>query len=162
MIYHHFNRHSNWPLGRFGFPIMILAMLIICAGCETKTIAGKTPQIRINKAIINVEVADTEEARAQGLMFRTTLQSNAGMLFIFTEPAIPAFYMKNTALPLDIIFISAANTVVTVKQMTPFDEKTLHRPEGPSKYALEVNAGWADRHGVKKGDPVVYTNSGIK
>ena len=145
----------------FAFLIGLVTALS-SAGCDSGTMEKKVSIVRFPHALVNIELADTEETRERGLMFRTSLATNSGMLFIFEEPLVPAFYMKNTTLPLDIVFISASNRVVTIKQMTPFDEKTLHRPEAPVKFALEVNAGWAARHDVKKGDPVVFLKTGKK
>jgi hypothetical protein len=98
-----------------------------------------------------LEIADTPETRARGLMFRTDLAADSGMLFVWDEPAPRSFWMRNTPLPLDIIFLDEAGQVVNVAaRTTPFSEKRLPS-EGPALAVLEVNAGEAERRGIGPG-----------
>jgi len=113
-----------------------------------------TDLIRIGRAVVEVEFARTEEQREMGLMFRESLATNEGMVFVFDPPSKPAFYMKNTKVPLDILFIDENLKIVDIQQMEAFDEKTLHRPPAAVEYAIEVNRGWAAGHGVRAGDRV--------
>ena len=105
---------------------------------------------------IMVEVADTDEERGQGLMFRETLAQNTGMLFVFDHDTQGAFWMKNTLIPLDIIFIDAKERIVEILPMQPCaaDPCGLYLSSAPYRYALEVNQGFAKRHGIKIGDVV--------
>ena len=98
----------------------------------------------------NVEVADTEEERAQGLMFRENLPENAGMWFVFPEPGIYAFWMKNTLIPLDVLYFDEEGKFVSVQTMNPceHDPCKTYPSARPAKYALEVNAGFAEKEGV--------------
>lgn len=105
---------------------------------------------------VNVELADTAEKRQLGLMYRRELPELQGMLFLFPREAPLSFWMKNTPLPLDIIFINASHTIVRIAQhTTPFSEQPL--PSGsPTQFVLEVNGGFCQRHGVAVGDRVEF------
>ena len=100
---------------------------------------------------VPVELARTREELSRGLMWRDDLASDAGMLFVFDHDAERTFWMKNTPLPLDIIFIDAGGKVVSVASTTtPFSTAPI-RSSGAARYVLEVNAGFASRHGVRAG-----------
>jgi uncharacterized membrane protein (UPF0127 family) len=104
---------------------------------------------------VAVELARTDVERARGLMARSTLGADAGMLFVFDETGDHAFWMKNTLIPLDMIFIGDDGRVVgVVARATPGSLEP--RSGGPSRYVLEVNGGWAEAHGVAPGDPVRF------
>lgn len=101
---------------------------------------------------IDAEIAETEETRHLGLMFREKMEDNQGMLFIFPTEEPEGFYMRNTIIPLDIIFINSKKEIVKIfKNTTPFSEQDL--PSGkPAIYVVEVNAGFCDKNGIKEGD----------
>ena len=103
-----------------------------------------------------VEIADDAEERAKGLMFRQSLEPNAGMLFIYPTVQDVAFWMKNTLIPLDMLFIAADGHIVRIeKRATPLSEIAI--PSGaPVKAVLEVNGGLTDELGVKQGDLINY------
>jgi len=104
------------------------------------------------KAVVKVEIADSEPAREVGLMYRQRLAPNAGMLFVFKRPQPLTFWMKNTEIPLDMIFAEANGTVNgIIAEAEPFSEQPL-RVGGDSQYVLEVNGGFARWHGIKPGD----------
>jgi uncharacterized membrane protein (UPF0127 family) len=108
-----------------------------------------------NNASVGVEVADTPEARSVGLMFRTELPAEQGMLFIFPESQVLTFWMKNTFVPLDIIFFDENKTIVAIHENTITNNDQLQYSSNlPSKYALEVNAGFARAHGLQVGDSI--------
>ena len=103
-----------------------------------------------------MEVADTIQKRLRGLMFRKHLEENSGMLFIMSEERIHYFYMKNTYIPLDIIFINGNKKIVGIASNTiPLNEDNIF-VNSPSKYVLEINAHFCKRHGIKKGDEVIF------
>ena len=109
----------------------------------------------LGSANFNVEIADTESSREEGLMYRPALAADAGMLFDFKSTKPVYFWMKNTYVPLDMIFIRADGTVAHIAAgATPLSEKTISS-EGPVRFVLEVNAGTAARIGLKVGDKVV-------
>jgi uncharacterized membrane protein (UPF0127 family) len=105
---------------------------------------------------INIEVADNGPERQQGLMFRKSMPENEGMLFIFPEDDDQAFWMKNTIMPLDIIFINSDKQIVKIyKNTTPYSEKSL--PSGKkAMYVIETVAGFCDKFGVAEGDKINY------
>jgi uncharacterized membrane protein (UPF0127 family) len=104
----------------------------------------------------NIEVATTNEERALGLMFRRSLPENSGMLFLYDPPQPAAMWMKNTLIPLDMVFISADGTVHRVEANTEPLSTALIPSEGPVVGVLELNAGEADKIGLKRGDKVIY------
>jgi uncharacterized membrane protein (UPF0127 family) len=96
------------------------------------------------------EVAQTEGARAQGLMYREDLGENEGMLFVFQDVAERAFWMENTYIPLDIAYMDPTFRIIDIKPMEP-ESADLVESSGPAQYALEVNRGWFQAHGVTVG-----------
>lgn len=106
---------------------------------------------------IILEVADTESELEYGLMNRTFLGAEEGMLFVFGNSQQRTFWMQDTYIPLDIIFINDAKMIVTIYQNTEPLNTEVHYPSGtPVRYAIEVNGGWAERHNVKVGDKVLF------
>jgi uncharacterized membrane protein (UPF0127 family) len=103
------------------------------------------------QAFFSVEIADDESERAQGLMFRESLPRGAGMLFVYPEPQTAAFWMKNTLIPLDIIFFDESGQVIRIQaNAVPGDLTPL--PGGDNVFAvLEINAGLAARYGISTG-----------
>lgn len=101
-----------------------------------------------------VEIADSERSRARGLMFRSELGANEGMLFLFPRERRLSFWMKDTPLPLDIIFIDKDGTIVHIaRDTTPFSLKPIPS-QFPAISALEVNAGKSEELGIAVGDIV--------
>ncbi len=102
-------------------------------------------------ARFRVDLADTPEERARGLMFRESLPRMSGMLFVFPGERPRSFWMRNTLVSLDIIYFDATGTWVSVQaEAVPLDETTLPS-EGPAQYVLEINAGLAERFGMGPG-----------
>jgi uncharacterized membrane protein (UPF0127 family) len=105
---------------------------------------------------VKVEVADEMHERQRGLMFREHMDADAGMIFLFERPQQLSFWMHNTLLPLDMIFIRADMTILgVVENATPRTDDPRQVP-GMSQYVLEVNAGYAQRHGVRAGQRVRF------
>jgi uncharacterized protein len=114
-----------------------------------------------NVAEISVEIAESEEARTQGLMGRTRMGERQGMLFIFPNEEYRSFWMANTPLPLDILYVNSALRIVTIKRNTvPFSEESIPS-SAPAQYVIEVNAGFCARHGIVEGGSVEWTRRGI-
>jgi uncharacterized protein len=109
--------------------------------------------------VVNVEIAADDELRAQGLMFRDQLRPGTGMLFLFNQDDEHAFWMKNTLIPLDMVWIDVNQRVAAVKYNVP-PCKVANCPSYPpgvqSRYVLEVAGGEAQRHGVKTGDQLRF------
>ena len=105
---------------------------------------------------IDIEIADNTPERMQGLMYRKSMDENRGMFFIFQNNEQRGFYMKNTIIPLDIIFLDSVKQVLKIfKNTTPFSERTLESGL-PAKFVVEVNAGYTDRYGIKEGDRIKF------
>jgi hypothetical protein len=105
---------------------------------------------------VNVEIVDDEASRTQGLMGRQHMAESQGMLFIFPDEDYRSFWMANTPLPLDIIYVNKALKIVTVQRNTvPYSEESVPST-GPATYVIEMNAGFADRHGIMEGDNVQW------
>jgi uncharacterized protein len=102
---------------------------------------------------VRVEVADDTVSRTRGLMERTELAEDAGMLFVFEEEQQLSFWMKNTLIPLSIAYISSEGEIIDIQDMEPLDE-TPHPSARPAQYALEVNQGFFEERGVRVGDRV--------
>ncbi|MBW2995533.1 DUF192 domain-containing protein [Candidatus Woesearchaeota archaeon] len=132
--------------------LVVLFCLLLLAGCQSKS-----PKVCINEKCFEVELAVTTEQRAKGLMHRTHLDEDKGMLFVFEKSDIYGFWMKNTLIPLDIIWIDENKTIVHINKDTQpckQDPCLSYRPEKEAKYVLELSAGAADRIGLKIGDKV--------
>lgn len=112
--------------------------------------------IYIKNREIQVEVARKEGERTQGLMGRTSLGKDEGMLFIFDDEGYHGFWMKNTLLPLSIAFMDRKGEIVWITDMKPLTLST-HNPPKPILYALEMNQSWFATNGIKVGDIVRFS-----
>ncbi len=131
-----------------------LFCLVFLLACSTTTTSGSTAVL--GDRVFSLEIADTPSEQAQGLMFRKTLDSDAGMLFVFDESKTRTFWMKNTTIPLDILFLDDAYKVVTLyRNVSPCIQAPceLYSSLVPISYALEINAGAAPF--VKEGDLII-------
>jgi uncharacterized protein len=125
----------------------------ILGGCarESATAPLRTVPMKIGRETFLLEVADTPMSRQTGLMHRKSMAADRGMLFVFEHRQFLRFWMRNTLIPLDILFVDADGRVATIRHMKPLDETSI--PSGdPVLYAIELNDGAANRAGVKEGD----------
>ena len=127
-------------------------VLLLGLACAPSAHAGELP-LKIGKHAISAEVADTPAAREHGLMQRTRLCANCGMLFVFPRAARYGFWMKNTPLPIALAFIGGDGRVINIVEMRPYSVD-VHYAQADALYALEMNSGWFAAHGVNPGDPV--------
>jgi len=103
---------------------------------------------------VAVEVAATDDARERGLMYIRTLPDDQGMIFDWTDASLRSFWMHNTCIPLDMLFIGADSTIAGIlEQVPPLDEAPRGVP-CPVTHVLELNGGWARGHGVRPGQRV--------
>ena len=108
-------------------------------------------------AELDIEFAESDYETQTGLMYRTSMQNDRAMLFIFDDEIRRSFYMKNTQFALDIIFINADLKIVSIqKNAKPYDKSSLPS-EAPAKYVLEVNAGQSDQWGLEAGDVIQFS-----
>ena len=121
---------------------------------ELRFLDGKTDKL-ISK--IDIEVAQTPEDEQQGLMFRRSMVDSVGMLFIFNTEEQQSFWMKNTYISLDIIYVNANKRIVSIAENCKTLSEESIPSEGPAKYVVEVNAGYAAKVGLKKDDKIDFT-----
>ena len=143
-----------------------LALLLAAALSSTPACAAPSgPRVTLESGgrshLVQVEVADTDAKRERGLMFRKELPEGRGMLFLFGEEGEHSFWMKDTLIPLDLIFVDSSGRVTgIVARARPL---TLEpRSGGPSRMVLEVPGGWAASRGVRVGDRMIVEGLGQK
>jgi hypothetical protein len=122
----------------------------------------KKSQIKIGGQVISVELAENDEQRAYGLMYRDHLDANSGMLFMFDYEMPLNFWMKNTFIDLSIGYFNKSRTLVDIKEMKKTSVMSVNPPTYPSKvpakYALEMNKGWFTKHHIKVGAQFEFVN----
>lgn len=140
-------------------------MLVLFSACpkdepKQQTTNGPPRVVLENSAgrqiTVEVELARTEAQKRQGLMHRQQLPENRGMLFIFAYESRQAFWMKNTLIPLDLIFIGQDFIIKGIIENAKPESERILRISEPSRYVLEVNAGFAQRNGIRAGDRVGF------
>ena len=105
---------------------------------------------------IDIEIAASDAEREQGLMYRTSIAEETGMLFLFDEEDMQSFWMKNTPSSLDIIFVSKANKIINIHKFTsPYSMEGLPST-APSDKVVEVRAGYCDKHNITPGTQIAY------
>jgi uncharacterized membrane protein (UPF0127 family) len=146
-----------------------ITLLALFSGCLDKTPPPTPPakaeefvygrkEILLGGKTLNVEIADTGRLRMHGLMFRTSLADDDGMLFIFEQEQPLGFWMKNTLIPLSIAYFDAGKKIVSIHEMTPAvqglrdDMLPGYESAKPAMYALEMNKNWFAKNKVKVGD----------
>lgn len=107
--------------------------------------------------IFNVEMALSSSEQSRGLMNRTSLDENAGMLFVFGGEAKRSFWMRNTLIPLDILFLAKDGTIHHIHHMAKPQNDAHISSQRPVKAVLEINGGLADKWGIKEGDTVIHS-----
>jgi len=124
-----------------------------CLSALAKTPQPKLPVITLDVAGVSVEaeVADTDETRATGMMFRTSMGKDEGMLFVMEEAGPTSFWMKNTLIPLSIAYINASGVILEIHEMEPLDETSVNSRFSTIAYALEMPGGWFQQAGIRAG-----------
>jgi uncharacterized membrane protein (UPF0127 family) len=125
-------------------------VFVLVAPVMAATAPLPTRAVTIGSEKLTVEVVDTPEQRALGLMNRFSLQTDHGMLFVFDKPQRMAFWMKNTYIPLSIAFVDASGIILNIDDMRPQDEST-HWSRADALYAIEVKQGWFAAKGITAG-----------
>ena len=103
---------------------------------------------------VAVELARTDPARSRGLMYRTQMADDDGMLFVWKAERPRSFWMRNTCIPLDMLFIAADGTIVGIQEQVPVLNDAPRAIHCPAQNVLELNAGWTRKHGVVAGQRV--------
>ena len=161
---------------------LIIALLLTCAAiwtcvADTTTAPSTNPATKkleppddmhfdsttldLKGKPFTIEIANSDARTQRGLMYRKSMPADHGMLFIFDEPAKLSFWMKNTQIPLDIIFLDKNCKVLEVQARKPLDE-TGGGPDAPAQYVIELNVGRAGEIGLKPGDVVAIPEKYLK
>jgi uncharacterized membrane protein (UPF0127 family) len=140
----------------------VFAAFLLAAGVAAPPLGAQTAGPREELTVetkagsreFQVEIADDERERALGLMFRRAMGEDEGMLFDFGREEPAAFWMRNTYIPLDMLFIKSDGTIESIaKQTTPLSDKSVPS-KGPVRYVLEINGGMSDELGIHPGDQI--------
>ena len=110
----------------------------------------------VQKVKTDIEIADTDYERQLGLMKRVSMEEKQGMLFIFPTEAMQSFWMRNTLISLDMIFINSNKKIVTIHKSTKVLSDQSYPSSAPAKYVLEVNAGFTDKYKIIVGDVISW------
>jgi len=144
------------------FCVFALASVSACAGVPSATDTGSNASaVTLRGQRFTVEVATDDASRAHGLMDRTFMPADHGMLFVFPDDAVRTFWMKDTLIPLDMLFFDARRRVVTVLHDVPpckADPCPIYPSTQPARYVLELNGGVAAKLGARRGDIGTFIN----
>jgi uncharacterized protein len=140
-----------------------LGILLACTGLALVACAHATgPSVEIRGHRFEIEIAADDAARERGLMFRDSMPADHGMLFLFEQPGTLNFWMKNTHIPLDILYFDQNYKLVSMQLRVPpchsaGNDCPTYPSVEPAQYVLELNAGTADKLGLKPGDTLAVT-----
>ena len=138
---------------------VVIVMVLLSASVNRKTIDGKISRVCFGSRCFEVELAKAPEEIKTGLMFRKSLDKNKGMLFVFDKAAGHSFWMKNTLIPLDIVWLDKNGQIVFISENNQPCRESSCSPISSgvkAKYVLETNAGTAKESGFKIGDKTVF------
>jgi len=149
----YFRKHMN-PFKIL--PFILAAQIIIGIAVTPATNIVEFPD---SETELSVEIADSKSERKKGLMFRENLPIDEGMVFVFADEAERGFWMKNTLIPLDMIFVDSKGRIVNIEEAVPepntSDENLkTYRSDEPAKYVIETNSSFTERKNVEEGDRV--------
>jgi uncharacterized protein len=148
------NLHQPRTLGA-----MIFCLSIGLGACAAR---ASGPSAELKGKHFELEIVADSASRERGLMFRDSMPADHGMLFVFDRPDVQTFWMKNTHIPLDILYFDQNYKLVSMSERTPpchsmSNDCPMYPSSGPAQYVLELNAGTAERLGVKEGDELKVT-----
>lgn len=155
-------KHLAW----YGVPALALLLLGVSVwqsgGMANVRQSLSEPRVTIGEASFVVSVADTEEARHQGLSNTPSLPAGTGKLFVFEQSARYSFWMKDMNYPIDIIWLAGDKRVVHIEENVAPDTypEQSFKPASVARYVLEVNAGVSSQEGIKVGDIAIFENIG--
>lgn len=141
----------------------VILLFVLAVTSEPNLSDGSKVTVRVDQQRITAVVAAKGETQSKGLAESGALSDKQGMLFVYSEPIIPTFFMRGMAFPIDIIWING-DTVTDVtaniapEPGVPDGQLKKYSPPGPVDRVLEVNSGFASRHGVQPGDPIRITS----
>ena len=131
--------------------VRTLILFLLCGNAAAQTPQTQLPRVLIQAGMfqIDAQLAATHEQRAMGLMYLQDMPQHEGMLFVFDEPQIQCFWMKNTLLPLTAAFVADDGTIVNLVDMKP-QTTDSHCSQKPVRYVLEMKQGWFAQKNIKK------------
>lgn len=152
--------------------LFIIVFLVIAILLATNILISKTKplkneikqeksypiiEVKIKDKTFKSRIADTPQKREEGLMFVKDMPEDEGMLFIYSQEDSHTFWMKNTYIPLDIIFVNAEKKIIKIhSNAKPLDTSVVYPSLEPSMYVLEINGGIASKYGIKEGDTLSF------
>jgi len=150
--------------------IIILAVILVLIinpfskkeGTDTEYMFKKEGELTFTDSLgtvktkIDIEIANSDFDRQLGLMFRKHMDDKDGMLFIFPSEEMQAFWMRNTFIPLDMVFVNAAKKIVTIHRNTQTLSDQSYPSSAPAMYVIEVNGGFCSTHNINEGDRINY------
>jgi uncharacterized membrane protein (UPF0127 family) len=141
----------------FALTLATALTVFACGDDDAGPVGSYTEEVRFTRAghevSLFVEVADSGAERQRGLMGRSSLPDDAGMLFVYSADTETGFFMRDTTVPLSIAFVTAGGSVIDIQNMEPLSEEPHFSPQ-PFRYAVEANQGWFGDNDVKVGDLV--------
>ena len=143
------------PLSRRFALATLVAMAMVSPGANAQTGPQKLPttQLTAGMHLIRAEVADDDGERQIGLMHRPSMGASDGMVFVFEQPGVQCFWMRNTLIPLSAAFLDDEGRIVNIEDMKPQTEDN-HCAARPARFALEMNLGWFSGRGLKAGSRI--------
>jgi uncharacterized membrane protein (UPF0127 family) len=144
--------------------LLVMAISLTAAGCNNKTVLKQDQVLQIKQFKISVQLADTPEKRESGLSGIASINDNEGMLFLFSQPQSPQFWMKGMKFPIDFIWIRGDKIIGVTDNAKPqpgITDENLARYSPPSAAdkVLEVNANWTYRHDIGVGDTITVVQN---
>jgi len=133
--------------------LVMMAMVSLGANAQTGPQKLPTTPLTAGMHLIRAEVADDDSERQIGLMHRPSMAANDGMVFVFEQPGVQCFWMRNTLIPLSAAFIDDSGTIVNIEDMQPQSDDS-HCSKKPVRFVLEMNKGWFDKRGFKAGSVI--------
>jgi uncharacterized membrane protein (UPF0127 family) len=134
-----------------GLRVALFSLLVTLTTVASLPFASAQPIAGMH--VIRAEVASNNETRSRGLMYRKELAPNGGMLFVFEQPAVQCFWMRNTLIPLSIAFMTDDGTITNIADMAPMTENS-HCSSAPVRLALEMEQGWFAKRGITAGKKI--------
>lgn len=141
-----------YPISRWLSTLAVVTTLTTPAGAAQCPPADATIRLNVTGQALTAAVAATPATRQCGLAHRAELRPNHGMLFVFPRSQPLTFWMKDTRLSLSIAFLDGSGEILAIERMDPNHPLRRHHSPGPARYALEMERGWFERHGVTAGD----------
>ncbi|MEX8492882.1 DUF192 domain-containing protein [Sphaerotilus sp.] len=144
-----------YRLNRHIAQVALAGLALLSFGANAQSGPQKLPatQLTAGMHLIRAEVAATDSERQIGLMHRPSMAANDGMVFVFEQPGVQCFWMRNTLIPLSAAFIDDTGTIVNIEDMKPQTDDS-HCSKKPVRFVLEMNKGWFDKRGFKAGSVI--------